>query len=105
MDIKILAFDGLDIEGMSVRTTNEIELNSSSPKIAKLYKAFDEKVSIDYKKGYRAYGVYFNYESDASGEFTVLAGTDQINPSADSGLEKVRLLNLEKSVESLKVCF
>ena len=89
--MKIVSFDGMEIEGLSVRTTNEIEFNSDTPKIANLYQAFDEKVSVDYKKGYRAYGVYFDYESDASGEFSVLAGSNQMSEPVNPHLEKVSL--------------
>ncbi len=41
-------------------------------------KKFGNNIASD-KNGNRVYSVYFNYESDVSGEFTVLADTDQAN--------------------------
>jgi len=77
------------IKGLKIRTANEFEMNPATGKIAGLWQKFDDKVDVDYRNGNRVYGVYFNYESDASGEFTVLAGTDQLNADSDEILETV----------------
>lgn len=73
--------------GLSTRTTNAREMNSSTGSIGPLWKEFDEKVEVDYKNGNRVYGVYFHYESDATGEYSVLAGTDQLDAASSSKLE------------------
>ena len=64
-------------------------MNPSTGKIFSLWKRFDDKVAVDYKNGNRVYGVYFEYESDAPGEFTVLAGTDQMNANSSETLETI----------------
>ncbi len=79
-----------NIQGISIRTNNANEMNSDTGKIPSLYQTFDEQITVDYKNGARVYGVYFNYESDASGDFTVLAGADHIE-SSKTELEKITL--------------
>lgn len=80
--------DEMQIFGISVRTTNANEMNPQTAKIGKTWQKFDREVLVDYKGGERVYGVYYNYESDANGEFSVLAGTEKAN----SALEKVTIL-------------
>ena len=79
--MKIVQFEEKQVHGISIRTKNANEMNPSTAKIGKLYQDFDENISVDYKGGARVYGVYHQYESDANGEFSVLAGTDVISPS------------------------
>lgn len=69
------------IQGISTRTKNTNEMSSETAKIAHLYKRFDKNIVVDYKNGARVYGIYFDYESDATGEFSVLAGSDEIESS------------------------
>ncbi len=69
------------IQGISIRTTNANEMNPETAKIATLYEDFDKNIVVDYQHGARVYGVYFDYESDASGQFSVLAGADRIESS------------------------
>jgi len=78
------------VKGISVRTTNAAEMKPETAKIGGLHQRFDQNVSVDYKNGARVYGVYFDYESDATGEFSVLAGADQIE-SAKVDLEEIKL--------------
>ena len=47
---------------------------STSGKIAPLWQEFDNNVPVDYQHGERVYGVYYDYESDHTGQFNVLAG-------------------------------
>ena len=86
--MKIEVVDETQIFGISVRTTNANEVTPETAKIGKTWHKFDREVSVNYQGGERVYGVYYNYESDANGEFTVLAGTK--NP--DSSLKKVTIL-------------
>lgn len=87
----IVQFEEKIIKGISTRTNNAAEMNSQTAKIASLYNNFDEKIPVDYKNGAHVYGVYFNYESDAQGEFSVLAGADKITTDNLNPLEKVTL--------------
>lgn len=85
--MKIEVIDEKQIYGLSVRTTNTNEMNPETAKIGKTWQKFDSEVSVDYQGGERVYGVYYDYESDANGKFTVLAGTETPNNS----LEKVTI--------------
>ncbi len=78
------------IKGMSIRTTNAYEMNPDTAKIGNLHQRFDDVVSVDYKNGARVYGVYYDYESDANGEFSVLSGADHIESSSQE-LEEITL--------------
>ena len=88
--MKIVNLEEKVVTGISVRTTNEKELNPATSLIGDLYRRFDQVVSVDYRGGARVYGVYHEYASDASGEFTVLAGADRVE-SATERLERVVL--------------
>lgn len=87
--MNIVQVDEKIIKGISVRTTNANEVNPETSRIAALYQQFDEQVPVNYKEGARVYGVYYNYESDISGEFSVLSGSDEIDESIASSLEQV----------------
>ncbi|MDU0355891.1 effector binding domain-containing protein [Paraglaciecola aquimarina] len=88
MQIKSVA--AKTINGLSVRTDNITEM-SVNGKIAPLWQAFDEMVPVDYKHGERVYGVYFDYESDHAGKFTVLAGFDGRSLPTGMKLETVTI--------------
>ena len=79
--MKITKITEQTIQGISIRTQNSYEMNPKTAKIAGLYQRFDENIVVDYQHGARVYGIYFDYESDASGMFSVLAGADQIESS------------------------
>ena len=69
--------DDIVINGLSVRTKNLDEMNSSTAKIGPLWHKFFTEIAPNLKNGSKVYGLYSNYQSDASGEFDVTAGTDQ----------------------------
>ena len=78
------------IKGIGTRTTNQNEMKPETAKLGALWQTFDKKVPVDYQNGDRVYGIYYDYESDANGEFSVLAGFDgAIN--ADSDLDEVSI--------------
>lgn len=77
------------IKGLVTRTSNENEMNPDLGKIPKLWMQFDKNVQVDYPNGNRVYGVYYNYESDVSGEYSVLAGTDQVDCKSSIELKNV----------------
>jgi len=87
----VVQFEEKIIKGISTRTNNADEMNTDTAKIATLYNNFDEKVPVDYKNGACVYGVYFNYESDALGEFSVLAGADKLSTENLADLEDIIL--------------
>jgi predicted transcriptional regulator YdeE len=71
------------IYGMATRTTNANEMDSETAKIGETWLKFDNEVTVDYQGGERVFGVYYNYESDANGEFDVLAGYEKENSFLD----------------------
>lgn len=73
MEVKIVSEK--TIHGISARTNNAAEM-SPSGKIPALWQSFDASVPVDYKNGERVYGLYYDYESDHNGMFSVLAGFD-----------------------------
>ncbi len=88
--MKIVNREALAIKGLSIRTNNADEMNPDTAKIAALHQRFDKQVVVNYKEGARVYGVYFDYESDHTGDFSVLAGADNIE-SSSAKLETVTL--------------
>lgn len=87
--MKIVQVDGKEIKGISVRTRNADEMSPETSKIGVLWQNFYEKIAPNLKTGASVFGVYYDYESDAMGEFSVLAGTDGIAESSAGNLEKV----------------
>lgn len=79
--MEVIRVEELLVKGISVRTNNADEMNPDQAKIGKLWQQFDQQVPVDYQHGERVYGIYSDYESDASGEFTVLAGYVPNDPS------------------------
>jgi len=88
--MKITTIPEKIIQGISIRTQNADEMNPETAKIAALYERFDKNIEVDYQQGARVYGVYFDYESDASGMFSVLAGADQI-ASSQIELQQIKI--------------
>ena len=64
------------VYGLSTRTTITQEMDPSQAKIGPLWQRFDQEVPVDYQNGERVYGVYSNYESDATGAFSAVAAYD-----------------------------
>ena len=72
------------IYGISTRTKNANEMNPETAKIGAIWQKFDSTVEVNYKDGEKVYGVYYNFESDANGEFDVLAGYETLNDKLDT---------------------
>lgn len=70
------------ILGLSARTNNESEKNPATGKIGALVQRFDQNVIVNYRAGARVYSVYYDYESDVSGAYSVLVGADNVESSA-----------------------
>lgn len=77
------------IYGLEVRTKNVDEMNSDTQKIAPLWEKFFAEIMPKLLEGASVYGVYSHYESDAMGEFTVLAGADALEST--EGLASITL--------------
>ena len=71
------------IYGLTTRTTNKVEMNPAESKIGVLARHFDEQVVVDYRGGARVYSVYYEYESDVNGAFTVLIGADRVESASE----------------------
>ena len=78
------------IFGLSARTNNQNEMNPNTRKIAPLVQKFDEAVKVNYRAGARVYSVYYDYESDASGNYSVLIGADSVE-SSSLNLDEVKI--------------
>ncbi|GLX79219.1 hypothetical protein tinsulaeT_25590 [Thalassotalea insulae] len=63
-------------------------MSPDNGKIPALWQEFNNKVPVNYPQGERVYGVYFDYESDHTGKFTVLAGFDgyELDPKMGKAL-------------------
>ena len=89
--MKIVELESKQIKGISTRTTNAGEMNPQTAKIGALHQKFDETVSVNYKEGARVYGVYYNYESDHAGAYSVMAGADRLEQKIAAKLETLTL--------------
>jgi len=88
------------IYGITTRTKNADEMNPQTAKIGAIWQKFDKTVNVDYESGERVYGVYYNYESDANGEFDVLAGCETSNEKLENvKIEKGKYLVFNKVYE------
>ena len=87
--MKIVQLEAKQINGISIRTSNANEFNPKTAKIGGLHQKFDEEVSVNYQNGARVYAVYYNYESNHQGEYSVLAGADRIDSTQAENLETV----------------
>lgn len=75
-------------------------MNPETSKIAAIWQKFDNTVEVNYKDGERVYGVYYNFESDANGEFDVLAGYETSNNKLDTvKIQKGRYLIFNKTFD------
>lgn len=88
------------IYGIATRTKNIDEMNPQTAKIGAVWQKFDSTVDVDYKGGERVYGIYYNYASDANGEFDVLAGCETSHEKLESvKIEKGKYLVFNKAYE------
>src|ERR1700742_4327988 len=93
MDLKRQQIDAFTVAGLRVRTTNAAEHQAETAKIGPMWGQFFGKELAETIPGKSAhspiYGVYSAYESDASGEFDVIAGVAVDAPVND--FESVRI--------------
>ncbi|WGK83058.1 GyrI-like domain-containing protein [Vibrio aestuarianus] len=79
--MEVVEVKGFEIQGLILRTRNEIEMNPETANIPKHVEYVDSNLVIDYQSGARAYSVYCNYESDVNGYFDVLMGSTEVSSS------------------------
>ncbi|WP_194435706.1 GyrI-like domain-containing protein [Vibrio fluminensis] len=79
--MEVVEVKGFEIQGLILRTRNEIEMNPETAKIPQHVEFVDSNLVIDYQAGARAYSVYYNYESDVNGHFDVLMGSNEVSSS------------------------
>jgi len=77
--IKKLDLSSRTIRGLSVRTKNSDEVDTSSQKIAPLWRRFESEVFPLLDQGTEVYAVYSEYENDALGDYTLLIGSDSVD--------------------------
>lgn len=83
--MKTVEIQALRVHGVMVRTRNADEAQAARARIGKLWNDFANQIAPRMHQDARVYGVYYGYESDASGAFDVLAGCDQDLTPADKG--------------------
>ena len=66
------------ITGLSISTNNALEMAPETGQIPALWQEFNQNVTVNYQDGGKTYGVYFNYESDHNGQYSVLAGSEHV---------------------------
>lgn len=64
------------VQGLSIRTNNANEMDPAKARIGLLWQEFDNEFADILPDDATVYGVYFDYESDASGDFTLVAASD-----------------------------
>lgn len=87
MQTKIVTVDSFQISGLQIRTRNADEADNAKGKIGPLWGQFFSRSLPETLPGKtgdgKIYGVYSNYESDASGLFDVTAGVAVTSAPAD----------------------
>lgn len=71
--MEILRIKNFSVAGLSIRTNNASEMNPGIAQIGKLWERFYSSYSSHFSSDSIFYGVYYNYESDYSGDFSVMA--------------------------------
>lgn len=89
-----IKINATEIQGLVIRTKNADEMNPETSKIGGLWQDFFTQLAPKMTEESTVYGVYYDYESDANGEFNVMAGTDSLN-SANSDKELLQTLSIE----------
>ncbi len=77
--MKVESVESFKVSGFSIRTRNELEMNPETGKIASLWDKFFKDLVPRFNDSSTVFGVYTNYESDASGEFDVIAGSNTLS--------------------------
>ncbi|HCM8928427.1 TPA: GyrI-like domain-containing protein [Salmonella enterica subsp. enterica serovar Paratyphi B] len=90
--MKIENINGIQLTGLSVRTTNVQESHASTAKIAGLWEKFMAEVSPELSDNSEVYGVYTNYASDFTGAFDVVACASHLSPEKSDNSVQLNLV-------------
>ena len=82
---------GFEVTGFITRTTNADEVDSSTAKIEKLWQQFYSNAAPMLNLESKIYGIYTNYESDFSGAFDIIAGSDTFSSETLADAVKVKI--------------
>jgi len=74
--VRLKSIESKEINGISIRTNNADEMDLSKAKIGRLHHQFDKQVKADYAGGERVYAIYYDYESDTLGDYSVMSGIE-----------------------------
>ncbi|PHM38982.1 hypothetical protein Xmau_03149 [Xenorhabdus mauleonii] len=74
----------LSLIGTSTRTKNADEVDAATAKIMPLWQHFSQNIYPEQLAGNVVYGVYSNDESDASGQFDVIAAVEAKEQEGDN---------------------
>ena len=77
--MKVEMLDSFTATGLAVRTTNKKEMDATTATIGVLWQQFSTQVVPKLSEESNVYGVYTNYDSDHTGEFDVIACSDDIS--------------------------
>ena len=101
--MKVTRIKKLMIAGISVVTNNEFEMSEENGKIAALWEEYFAKdiykKTFDKSKSDFMYGVYSNYESDATGNYKVTVGVEVMKPRNAIVIEDKKYLVFTKQGE------
>lgn len=75
--------EAISLSGVAVRTSNQDEMTSSKAKIGDLWAQFYSQLGSQLIERSNVYGVYTQYESDFSGQYSVYAAADTIENNGD----------------------
>ncbi|WP_421853810.1 GyrI-like domain-containing protein [Marinomonas sp.] len=89
--MKQITLEEKRVAGLSVRTNNASEMNQETAKIGVLHQTFAQQATVSYEKGACLYGAYYQYESDYTGDFSVLVGAEPDMVESNTELEHVVL--------------
>lgn len=85
--MKIVTRQSQSVLGMSIRTTNAAETDSHTQKIAPMWQQFMGRYGEQFTNKQKVYGVYYDYESDMDGHYSVMAAVEEGELSAPANHE------------------
>lgn len=101
--MKVTRVKKLMVSGISTVTNNEFEMSEENGKIAQLWEEYFAndvyKKTFDKANSDFMYGVYSNYESDASGNYKVTVGVEVTKPKNAIVIEDKKYLVFTKQGE------
>lgn len=106
--MQVVNIENVKVSGLKVRTNNNAEMSADTAKIGKLWEDVSDKCFPHMLVGGSVYGIYHNYESDVTGEYDLLVGSDKFSPALEN-LESVEIiegkyLKFEATGEMPDVC-